>query len=243
MNKQHILNEIKRTAAANNGIPLGEKKFFQETGIKRSDWFGKHWAKWGDAIKEAGLVPNQMQTAYEDGWLIEKVISLIRELGRFPSHGDLRLKAHMDSNFPSHNTFSRFGAKSQFVIKVLDYCQTKDGYQDVVAVCTPFIAQGEEVVKTGKESEKLDDNEIGFVYLLQAGRYYKIGKTNAIGRREREVSLQLPEKIVTVHSIRTDDPSGIEAYWHKRFAAKRKNGEWFELNSSDVMAFKRRKFM
>jgi hypothetical protein len=93
------------------------------------------------------------------------------------------------------------------------------------------------------EEVKIQEGQIGFVYLIKSGRFHKIGKANSAGRREYEIGLQLPEKATTIHVIRTDDPSGIESYWHNRFAQKRKNGEWFDLSAADISIFKRRKFM
>src|SRR5580658_2300250 len=135
MNKQHILHEIKRTAEANGGIPLGRLRFFRETGIKESDWKGKYWARWNDAVSEAGLEPNQKTSAYEEGLLIEKFISLMRELGRFPVVAEIRMKVRKDPGFPNDKTFGRFGSKPEFAARILDYCRTRSGYDDVAALC------------------------------------------------------------------------------------------------------------
>jgi hypothetical protein len=57
---------------------------------------------------------------------------------------------------------------------------------------------------------------VGFVYLMKHGMHHKIGKTNATGNDENTNVIQLPEKLRTAHVIQTDDPDGIEEYWHKR---------------------------
>ena len=82
---------------------------------------------------------------------------------------------------------------------------------------------------------------MGYVYLYKHGsrREYKIGRTNNPIGREGEVGIQLPEKLQPVHHIKTDDPAGIESYWHSRFADWRKEGEGFALTAQDVRAFKR----
>ena len=78
----------------------------------------------------------------------------------------------------------------------------------------------------------------GVVYLLRAGPFYKIGKAQGFDRRYRQIKLQLPYPTEALHQIECGDINHVERYWHKRFAAKRQNGEWFVLTGADVDEFK-----
>jgi hypothetical protein len=240
ISKDYILKEIARTAEENKGIPLGKQKFTTETGIKENDWSGKYWSKWSDAVREAGYTPNKMQSAYDENRLIEQVISFIREIKRLPTIPEFRLKAHNTKGFPSHNTISgRLGRQSELASKIISYCRVHPEYSDILS----FIVVPQTPDKESLPQRIEPDTVLGFVYLMKSGRFYKIGCSNHVGRRNYEIGIKLPEELAIVHKINTDDPTGIEAYWHNRFESKRKQGEWFDLSSSDVTAFKRRKFM
>jgi len=98
MNKDFILAEIKRTAGQNGGVPLGRAKFANVTGIKETDWYGRHWSRWGDALAEAGYQPNELQQPFDEGRLLEALALLARELRSFPSRGRVAYQSSARQN-------------------------------------------------------------------------------------------------------------------------------------------------
>jgi Meiotically up-regulated gene 113 len=217
------------------GRPVGEKIFIRETGISRYYFQGGYWRSWSAFQAAAGYAPNSRTQKIPDDILLHRFAELTLERNDIPTEADLALKRRDDPSFPNKMAFRRWGSREQLLTKVAEYC---DGRAEFGAV-RHLLRQG---LSTSLE-HRLDAFRVkGFVYLIRSGKNYKIGRSNAVGRRLRELAIQLPQRPDTVHVIETDDPEGIEDYWHRRFADKRQGGEWFNLSPEDVRAFKKRRF-
>ena len=220
MTKGQILAEIRRAAVENGGKPVGRLRFTTETGIRESDWRGIHWVRWNQALAEAGFEPNQLTTRLSDDDKLDLLVGLVRELGHFPVVGELKMKARSTPGFPTEKSFRHFGGKRAMATRVLHFAAQR-GYQDVASLCVPFAdtessadAEGQRVPDRAAPRVK------GYVYLVRHDRDFKIGRSNDVTRRRREISLLLPKDLEHTHVIETDDPEGIERYWHDRFGAR-----------------------
>jgi Meiotically up-regulated gene 113 len=234
--RERIVDEIRRIASANGGKPPGRRLFELETGIRTSEWYGVIWARWSDALVEAGFAPNEKQAKLGREYLLEKCAQAFRHYGKAPTAIELRMYSKLDPEFPSHTTIgNHFGGMTNMVNKLRTWLEKRSDYADVVDLLPDLLNQS---TKPERVRQRVD----GHVYLLQSSNYYKIGRSDELERRVKEIRIGLPEAVKLVHAIRTDDPAGIEAYWHRRFAPRRAHGEWFKLTAQDVSAFKRRKF-
>lgn len=234
ISREHILEEIRRTALKNGGIPVGSRTFENQTGIKLHEW-QRFWARFSEAQREAGFEPNKRRSAIPDDVMLEKLALLSRSHGHRPTISELRVARRNDANIPSIEAFLRLGDFEEITERLREFCTNNNSYADVLALLPPT-----QVLRPDTPPAPSQD---GFVYLMKMGRSYKIGRTNSTGRREYELAIQMPERATIVHEIKTDDPVGIERYWHVRFSEKRMNGEWFALTAAEVTAFRRRKFM
>lgn len=242
IDKKFIIDKIKELAQENDGVAPGMNSFEKITGISVSKWRGKFWITWNDAIREAGLNPNNLNEAYSDEFLLKSLAELTIKLSRFPTYAHIRMEKKNNLKFPAYQAIARLGETEERIERLRSFAEENNAFAKVLSLL-PKPLENIAPLKT-KNPSRPDE---GFVYLgvLKVGsqKRYKIGKTNLVSRRSSELSLQLPEKMELVHYIKTDDMTGIEKYWHNRFADKNTNGEWFNLSVDDVKVFKLRKFM
>jgi hypothetical protein len=231
--RDEIINLIRRIAAQNGGKAPGKMTFANETGITETKWSGIYWARWGDALAEAGFKPNALQGRLDSGMILNKIVEFAKLLGRLPTRAEMKLRRRTDESFPSPNTIDNHFCGGPELFAALTRRSIENGDAALLLLLP------EAPVEPEPDSES---SQLGVVYLLKSGEHYKIGRSDNIDRRVKEITVALPETLTLIHAIKTDDAPGIEAYWHKRFADRRANGEWFRLSKHDVRAFTRRKF-
>src|SRR5436190_20898943 len=59
------------------------------------------------------------------------------------------------------------------------------------------------------------------VYVLRNGQYYKIGRSNNVEWRVKQLCTALPEQTVHIITIHTDTPDQLERDLYERYASKR----------------------
>lgn len=124
MTHERIIREIKRTAEANGGRPLGSRNFAKASGIAESA-SRIFWARWSDALREAGYAPNEPPATYTDAFVAESLVRLTRSLGHYPTWRDWNIERRRDPNFPSVETTRRMGGVEGVMAKVAEYCHER----------------------------------------------------------------------------------------------------------------------
>jgi len=128
---------------------------------------------------------------------------------------------------------------------LIEYASEDERWADLVEV----LQRARPQIANEGDQDDAGSQDYGHVYLIRSGKVYKVGSSRAVYSRTATVVRQSPLGGDLIHTISTDDPEGIERYWHKRFKSSRINGnnkmsgEWFALSAADVAAFKRRKTM
>ena len=162
--RDEIIAEIKRIAATTGTAP-GVRVFERETGIRQSAWLGRYWARWSDALREAGLEANEMQSRMSRDKLLEKITEAVWKHKRVPTRPEFRMYSRSDPTFPASNTISNhFPTKHEMIEAVRAWASDKPEYGDVAAMLpAPVPSTPSAINATTKPAE-------GHVYLVFSPR-------------------------------------------------------------------------
>jgi hypothetical protein len=238
--KEFVIREIRRVAKLKGGESLGMRTFARESGIAEHEWRGVYWARWTDAVLEAGVKPGDRAAAFTAEQVLVELARLVRKFGRYPTTAEILIEGKNNDAIPGPKPIAkRLGNRTEILRQLCLYCTSHEELTDVFEILT---RDGTEALHTNTGSVRSAHSE--YVYLVKSGKMYKIGRSENHWRRKSELHKQTSEGITEIHTIvAIDDAPGIEKYWHERFAEKRRHGEWFELSSEDIKAFKKRKLM
>ncbi|MCT7977579.1 GIY-YIG nuclease family protein [Laspinema olomoucense] len=93
-------------------------------------------------------------------------------------------------------------------------------------------------ITTGQFPTTTDSSTRGFVYVVRSGHLFKIGRTNNLQRRLRQLSTMNSKQVELICSISTGDSATLEKKLHQQFKLFRQHGEWFDLPADSIQWLK-----
>ena len=226
--REQIIAEIRRLAAE-IGRPPGVRHFQTRTGLAQHLWRGRYWARWSDALREAGLEPNPPFLRPHSDEVFEQLAVATRSFGRFPTGPELAIYRQTHPAPTALTLRCHFGGKSGAISRLRDWAAARPDYADVVA-----LLPSPQALKRDQPGEAE-----GLLRLFRCRHSYRFVRTGESDDRKTWPPVAIPASATQEHAIRTDDPAGVEAYWTRRFAYRRIDPEWYALTAEDVAAFRR----
>ena len=237
MTKEKIIIEYKKIKKELGHKP-SSTEFYKYSNVSKR-MLGKAFGScaYSKLTEACGDIPNPFSSRKSNlTEILQQYGELIRKLEKLPAIVEWEnenLKPSVPGIEVSHNL-----KWSEIPQKFYEFAKNDDKWKDII---NKFFSN------TSFKNDDINTNSAnqshGHVYLLKHDNAYKIGKSFDVTRRYKEIKVQMPHDTEEIHVIETDDPSGIEAYWHNRFKDKKLKGEWFNLSREDIKAFKKRKFM
>ncbi|MEZ5483682.1 MAG: hypothetical protein R3F01_00700 [Lysobacteraceae bacterium] len=126
--RESIILEIKRLAEENSGNAPGWRLFRSHTGLSESAWRGRFWARWGDALLEAGFEPNKKSRAYKDEELFFALIRVARDIGHVPTSPEYKMAVRANPELPGLSAVTRLGVREEYLRKLEAFVAGKPKY-------------------------------------------------------------------------------------------------------------------
>src|SRR4051794_5323497 len=108
------------------------------------------------------------------------------DTGRIPATMEMRMYKKVDADFPNEKSMLlAFGGKADLLRRFGEWARATAGFEDVAAMVT----QTTDSHGAQPRAAPLE----GFVYLIRSGPHYKIGRSDELERRVKEIRIALPE--------------------------------------------------
>jgi molybdopterin-biosynthesis enzyme MoeA-like protein len=120
--KAEIIAKIQRIANDVGKAP-GVAVFTQLSGVPQHCWYGKFWARWSDALAEAGYANNELQRRFSSDEVLTKVLEASLRMGKIPTNPEMKMIRSSDDTFPNPKTVAaHFGSRSELIEAIRTEC-------------------------------------------------------------------------------------------------------------------------